>query len=258
MKIPVLAAQFPISFSIKENLDTILSVLEGSNPGDLVVFPEGCLSGYDIDLSFLEKINQDELRKTLVVLQEEAKKREIFLWVGTCIYEAGDWLNASYGFTPSGETHTYHKINLATHERGMFKAGDSLPIFDLNTPNGIVRIGVQLCREIRYPEQWGWLARNGVQVFLHMNNAIGHAKVQPVWRSHLVSRAAETQRFVVSVNNAAQEQICPTIVVAPSGEVLGEVVTEKLGVLRFELELSQVSDWYLHQCRTDVVKIGLP
>jgi len=147
---------------------------------------------------------------------------------------------------------------LAHHERGVFNPGDSLPVFSLTTPSGIIKIGVQLCREIRYPEQWGWLARQGAQVILHLNNAIGDDRHQPVWRSHLVSRAAETQRFVLSVNNAAAQQICPTIALAPDGCVLAEIVSAEAEVCRVELDLSLVSNWYLDQNRADVVTIAPP
>ena len=92
-------------------------------------------------------------------------------------------------------------------------------------------------------------------IILHLNNAVGNALDQSVWRSHLISRAAEVQRFVISANNAAPEQKCPTIVVAPDGQVVGEIVSEQSGTLRVVLDLSRVSDWYISQCRTDLVAI---
>ena len=93
------------------------------------------------------------------------------------------------------------------------------------------------------------------QIILHLNNAIGDSSFQPVWKSHLVSRAAETQRFVLSANNAAPEQVSPTIAIEPAGHILAEVVSTELEVLRVQLDLSKVSDLYLGQSRTDVVAI---
>jgi predicted amidohydrolase len=125
----------------------------------------------------------------------------------------------------------------------------------LNTPAGNVLIGVQICRELRFPEQWGWLARRGAQMILHLNNATGDSSYQPIWRSHLVSRAAEMQRFVLSANHAAAEQVSPTIAIAPDGHVMAEAVSTDLEILRIELDLSKVSNLYLDQSRTDVVTI---
>ena len=288
MKITAVVAQFPVSLSIRNNLEIIDSILAQTNPGDLVVLPEGAVSGYSTDISFLKQIHHLELVAGLAHLQKEAENRKIHLWVGACIHIAGQWFNAAYGFSPDGKPQVYHKINLATHERGFLTAGSDLPVFELTTagaspspeprapraasaqggvgvggtgaspsPWGTanLQVGVQICRELRFPEQWGWLARRGAQIFLHLNNAIDNPTLQPVWRSHLVSRAAETQRFVLSANTAAPRQSCPTLVIAPNGQVLAEMVSAETGLLRLELDLSQTSAVYLDQSRTDLVAI---
>jgi predicted amidohydrolase len=253
MHITILLAPFPVSFSVRHNLDTILSVLDCAQGADLVVFPEGSVSGYGDDLSFLDAVDLEAVESALERLRTEAIQRKLHVWCGACRRAEGQWSNQGVGFTPTGEHHVYRKINLATHERGRFAAGNALPVFDLAVRGETVRIGVQLCRELRFPEQWRYLARGGAQVILHLNNATGGTFDQPVWRSHLVSRAAENQRFVVSVNNAAEAQKCPSLAVAPNGQVLGELVSGQLGLVWVTLELGLVSDWYLGQCRGDVV-----
>lgn len=67
------------------------------------------------------------------------------------------------------------------------------------------------------------LARAGADVFAYLTNAVGDRRQTDVWRSHLISRAAETQRFVVGANTAHHEQKCPTMIVTPTGEVVWEV-----------------------------------
>ena len=255
MIVNAVVAQFPVSLSIQKNLESIYSVLSQTRPGDLVVFPEGSLSGYATDTSFLEQIDHAELMAGIDHLQTQTVDRKINLWVGACVKHRDKWFNAAYGFFADGRTAVYHKINLATHERGIFSAGSHLPVFEMETPDGKVLLGVQICRELRFPEQWRWLAESGAQIFLHLNNAIGVTHPQPVWKSFLVSRAAENQRFVLSANNAASRQISPTIAVAPDGQVIDEIVSAEPGVLRIALDLSKTSDLYLHQCRTDVVAV---
>jgi len=255
MNISAIIAQFSVSLSIKRNLEIIDSVLEQTTPGDLVIFPEGSISGYSIDTSFLRKINQSELMTGLEHIRTEALKRSVNIWAGACINKGDKWINAAFGFSADGKTKVYHKINLANHERGVFSAGDDLPIFELNFPEGKVLVGVQICRELRYPEQWTWLARHGAQIFLHLNSAISDSSFQPVWRSHLVSRAAETQRYVLSANNADLEQVSPTIAIAPDGKIIDEIVSAELGILHVHLDLSKVSTLYLDQSRTDVIAI---
>jgi predicted amidohydrolase len=51
MNITAIVAQFPVTLSIQHNLEVIDSVLEQTSPGNLVVFPEGSVSGYSTDPS---------------------------------------------------------------------------------------------------------------------------------------------------------------------------------------------------------------
>ncbi len=255
MNLTAVIAQFPVSLSIQKNLEIIDSVLERTKVGDWVIFPEGSVSGYSPDMSFLQHIDQDELLAGLQYIQQEAERRRINVWVGACMNMDGKWFNTAHGFCADGKTHLYRKINLANQERSAFSVGDHLPTFDVNTPDGTVKIGIQICRELRFPEQWGWLARRGAQVILHLNNAVGEDRYQSVWKSHLVSRAAETQRFVLSANNAAPKQGSPTIAITPDGLVMGEIVSADVDFLSVELNLTQASSKLLDQSRDDVVAI---
>jgi predicted amidohydrolase len=53
-------AQIPVGWSIEENTAAILSALDAAQPGDIVVTPEGSLTGYPTDgdvepLSFIDE-----------------------------------------------------------------------------------------------------------------------------------------------------------------------------------------------------------
>jgi predicted amidohydrolase len=137
------------------------------------------------------------------------------------------------------------------NERGPLVAGSSLPTFAV--AGGVV--AVQMCREIRFPEQWQHLASEGAQAFVYLTYAADSRAVPGVWRSHLVSRAAENQRFVVSANVAHPEQFCPSLVVAPNGAVVAELPMGESGVLRHTVELDEAGSWYLDQRRRDVVAV---
>src|SRR6185436_856524 len=110
---------------------------------------------------------------------------------------------------------------------------------DIPHPEGKVSVGVQLCREIRFPEQWQYLATAGAQLFVYLTNAANIREPRNVWRSHLVSRAAENQRFLASANIAHPDQHCPSMVVSPRGEVLAELPAGRTGLLRHTLDLDQ-------------------
>ncbi len=252
-KISVLVAQFPITLDTRQNLETMFSIISGSDPGDLIVLPEGALSGYAQDPAFLHDVNVVLLTESLRLLQAEVMRRQLHLIFGSCLLENKSWYNAGIYYGPQGETFVYRKINLATNERGHFRAGSQLPILEVFLGGSNVKLGIQLCREIRFPEQWQYLARAGAEVFVYLTNAVGDATQAPVWRSHLISRAAENQRFVLGVNNAQAEQKCPSMIVAPSGQVVWEVLSSKVEKMRCTLDVAEVSGWYLSQSREDVV-----
>ncbi|MCP5100148.1 MAG: carbon-nitrogen hydrolase family protein [Chloroflexi bacterium] len=253
--ISVLVAQFPVSLEIESNLQVMRGIIAQAQENELVLFPEGALSGYDPDPAFLDDIQQPVLDSAMQTLQNDVNKRKIHLIFGSCSFENGNWYNAGFYLSYNAAPFKYHKVNLATSERDYFSAGDQLPVFRMKVGAYSIVAGMQLCREIRFPEQWQYLSRAGAEILFYLTNAVGDASVVPVWRSHLVSRAAENQRFVLAANNAHKQQKCPTMIVAPSGEVISEVTSAKVNCIRAEIDLSQNSYWYLEQARTDVVKI---
>jgi predicted amidohydrolase len=252
-RISVLVAQFPITLEIEENLVAITSTLARAEPDDLVIFPEGALSGYVEDPAFLQNIDTTLLAESMHILKDRVARRRVHLIFGSCVYEAGRWYNAGLYYGPNKEMFVYHKVNLATSERGHFAAGSQLPTVEIIVRGRPVKVGVQLCREIRFPEQWRYLARAGAEIFAYLTNAVGDAAQVPVWRSHLVSRAAENQRFVLCANTAHSEQRCPSMIVAPNGQVLWEIVSSVSESVHCEIDLSEVSDWYISQSRDDIV-----
>lgn len=253
-----LVGQFSVILDLQTNLKAIGGILQMTHPGDLVVLPEGALSGYDEDPAFLCTLNPRQIEVGVAALAQEAKDRQLHLFFGTCLFESGQWFNVGLYLGPRGERFTYRKVNLATRERGHFTAGTLLTTLDIQVGEQTVRVGLQLCRELRYPEQWQFLARQGAQVIIYMTNAVGDASEFPIWRAHLMSRAAENQRFILSSNNAQAAQKCPTLVVAPTGHVLTEAPSPAPTALRAALDLSLVSDWYLNQARQDVVSVTAP
>ncbi|MDQ2714071.1 MAG: carbon-nitrogen hydrolase family protein [Chloroflexota bacterium] len=255
MHITVVAGQFPVTLDIQRNLEHIVSIMQSADADELVVLPEGAVSGYADDISFLKRINIHLLEDALTTLADIVQQRSSHLIVGSCLFEDGSWFNAGLYFSPDRERSVYRKVNLATHERGAMTAGTELPVFPMHFAHTSVNVGIQLCREIRFPEQWRALAYRGADLFAYLTNATNPGEHLSVWRSHLVSRAAENQLFVVSANTAHPLQHCPTMIISPRGEVLREVVSDRTETLRQRISLVDNANWYLNQCRTDLVNL---
>ncbi|MBA2682359.1 MAG: carbon-nitrogen hydrolase family protein [Ktedonobacteraceae bacterium] len=253
MLLPVVAAQFPVTFNVRHNLQEILSFLQQTQQDELLILPEGALSGYADDPTFLSRLDTSEIDAAIDTLTEVVYQKRVHLVVGSCLFEDDVWWNTGIYFSPQGTRFVYRKVNLAMHERVHFSAGSELPVFPVQREAGSINIGIQLCREIRFPEQWLALAMQKADLLIYLTNATNPQGHLSVWRSHLVSRAAENQRFVVSANVAHLHQHCPTCIIAPSGQVLQEHLSPHKAMLRQTLDLTQNSNWYLSQRRSDIV-----
>ena len=251
--IAALVAQFAIALDIRQNLDAILSIVSDAAPDTLVILPEGSLSGYAEDAAFLNEIDRQLLANALHNLREAVVRHGVHLVFGSCLYENDKWYNTGIYYGPQQKQFVYRKVNLAIGERTVFAAGSQLSPFKLDVNGCTVNLGIQLCREIRFPEQWQHLARAGADVFAYLTNAVGDADQAFIWRSHLVSRAAENQRFILCANNADIAQKCPTMIVTPTGHVPWEVCSPGYEVGHYTLDLSAVSNWYLSQSRRDLI-----
>jgi predicted amidohydrolase len=249
----VVLAQIQVGWSVEDNEGAIATTLSAASPGDVILTPEGSLSGYpslgEVEAPHLGAIDHDKVGAALERLASSARAAHVTLWVGAC-RPAGDLLaNEAIGLRPDGSRAAYRKANLGSVERGRFVPGDQLPVFDV----GGGTVALQICREVRFPEQWLVLADRGAAMFLHPDNGIVPGWSFDVWRSMLVARAHETQRFVVSANAAHPDQHAPSLVVAPTGEIIDEVPRGITVIRRYELDLSAIDGAYLSQRRLDLV-----
>lgn len=249
------ALQFPITMDVVRNIATLKRLCDGIAPETLVVAPEGTLSGYLPVKDLPDQLDEAATQRAIAEIAAFAAERRLHIVAGACVCDGAIWRNRSFYFASAGETHHYDKINLAHSERGAFTPGDALPVFATRIAGAPLTLGIQMCREIRYPEQWRVLATRGAQVIAYVNNAIGSTSGCDVWRAHVISRAAELQRFVIGANNAALDQTCPTLIVAPTGQVLAEAPIGAETAITASLDLGAVATWVLDQARDDVVNV---
>lgn len=254
MKASIVGAPFPMTFDVGENLRRMVELLNQCRAHDVVVFPEASLSGYSDDITFLAGIDQRQVSDGLDMLQVVARDRNVHVFVGACREDERGWRNQAHYLAPTGERGVYNKANLATHERGHLIPGDRLPLFHLQLPEGTLRVAVQLCRELRFPDPWRVLSEAGADLFVYMTHLIEDEPHRPVWRSHLISRAAENQRWIAAVNVAHPVQRCPSVLIDPSGLVIDEILSEHACRMHAEIDTNAVSNWYLSQRRIDLTR----
>ena len=253
MKVSAVIAQTRVTWDVQRNLAAISAALAGTRPGELVVLPEAAVSGYDEDLSGLDSLDPDAVLAGIDRVAEQAQTRGIHIFCGSLLPEGGGWANAALYFAPDGSRQIYRKVNLASRERGRLSAGSELPVIKVHLDDQPMLAGVQLCREISFPEQWRYLAAAGAQVFVYLTSAANPAWAAGVWRSHLISHAAASQRFVLAANVADPRQHCPSAIISPRGEVIGELAPAQAGLLRATIDTDDCSDQILGQRREDLL-----
>jgi len=243
-------AQLVVTKHIKKNKTKIVSVLDQAGQDEWVVFPEGILSGYyPEDKDFVKELNSDLIKGYIQEIKQKVNEKKCHTIFGSAIYENGGWYNSSIYLDYKSEEAVYHKNNLATLDRNHFLQGKEIPIYQA----GGIKFGIQMCREVVFPEQWKLLKRKGAQIVFHINNSI---KISDKVRSNLlVARAFENQYFVCSVNNAAKPQALPSYLISPFGEILFESTVREEQVVIKKIDLKQVQNYYLNQERTDLVRL---
>lgn len=247
MKIRV--AQLIVSKDIQENLNKVISVLQNSIQDEWVLFPEGMISGYyPEETGFLSQLNVDVIEKALDTVAQIVKEKNITCLIGSALKENNIWYNCSICLSPDQKI-IYRKNNLSTLDRNHFSAGDELKVYEQNN----IKFGIEMCRELAFPEQWKLLKKDGAQIIFHINNAV--KKNDKVREQVLVARAFENQVWVCSVNNSASPQTMCSMIIDPSGKIVWQSIAQKEEIHTEELDLSLVSTQYLQQERTDLVEV---
>ena len=230
-------SQFSIGPDIGANKDKILSVLQSAGRNEWIIFPEGALSGYFPDKeSYFEELDRAELTNAMTEIADEVKRCGCYCLYGSATNSDEEWLNSVVIENHSGQRQLYHKIELSALDRRHFKPGRENPVYRLDG----VTFGVQMCRELIFPEAWRSLKKQGAQVVFHINNALNDH--DQIWRSISIARAVENANFVCSVNNGAFGQKLSSHVVSPSGKVILETEPSQEQRISVDVELSEVID----------------
>lgn len=85
MNASIVCAPFPMTFDVTENLHRMVELLNQCEAHDVVVFPEASLSGYSDDITFLARIDPQEVHDGLETLHMVARDRHLHVFVGASV-----------------------------------------------------------------------------------------------------------------------------------------------------------------------------
>ena len=246
MKVAV--CQMATSLDVSVNAATIGAAIEAAKreDADLLVLPECALSGYlpprGLDFAALEHAEEE--------VAERASRAGIYLALGTTRRRDDAWLNTAVLYSPSGDVvATYDKTHLTPADRPVFEPGDALPVFAM----GEWTAALQICFDMRYPENWRILRRKGAELVMHLSNASRNAAWKvPVLEGTIRTRAAENGMFVVSANDARAPQMMVSAICDPDGRDLARAPENEEAMLFAKLDRSSVKADFLEARRTDL------
>lgn len=197
---------------LDDNLAIIKTAIQTAkdNGVELVVLPENaCLMGRQADIAK----RFDELRQLFATL---AKEHTINLIAGTlpCPYDkdgkpltSGKFFQTSLAFNDKGEQIArYDKLHLfrATVNDGVgsydesltFMAGDTPVLAEFCIKNQIVKVGMMICFDLRFPKLAQLYRQLGADMLV-APSAFTHATGQANWQILLQARALDSQCLVV-------------------------------------------------------------
>ena len=135
----------------------------------------------------------------------------------------------------------YDKIHLYKVNKPDFKfderedtiAGNSLEIFELDN----IKIGVGICFDLRFPEYFRELTKNGAQIIFlpsHFRKNTGAI----AWNVLTRARAIENQVYFCAVDQTGEDLCANTKVISYNGEILKSLNDEE-GILTIDLDLEE-------------------
>jgi nitrilase len=184
--------------------------------------------------------------------------REFGIWIvgGTLPLETGDEtrvFNSSLAYSPDGEqVARYDKIHLFFYDNGreryderrVIAPGTEPVCFDLPSRDGHRwRIGMSVCYDLRFPELYRALARQGAELLL-VPSAFTHTTGSAHWEVLLRARAIENLCWVVApaqggTHENRRQTWGQSMVVNPWGEVVAQRAVDE-GVVSFDLDARQI------------------
>ena len=184
--------------------------------------------------------------------------REFGLWIvgGTLPLETADEshvFNSSLAYSPDGEqVARYDKIHLFFYDNGreryderrVIAPGTAPVCFDLPSRDGHRwRIGMSVCYDLRFPELYRALARQGAELLL-VPSAFTRTTGSAHWEVLLRARAIENLCWVVApaqggTHENGRQTWGQSMVVNPWGEVVAQRAVEE-AVVSFELDAQQI------------------
>jgi predicted amidohydrolase len=238
---------------IQKNLSQVEAFIReaASKGADYIQTPENTLIMEINSRQLLEKITPEEETEGLTVFSRLARELGVWLHIGSIAVKIDDShaANRAFLFAPDGSLAArYDKIHMfdvnlpsgeTYRESATFVPGKTALLAQL--PWG--GLGVTICYDMRFPEQYKALAQAGAK-FLTAPSAFTQVTGEAHWHVLLRARAIENGCFVFAaaqggLHESGRGTFGHSIIISPWGEVLAEAGDEP-GVILADIDVAEV------------------
>lgn len=212
MKINAAVIQYHVQIGqIERNMQRAEELLHqaAAAGAELLLLPEVFCTGFD--MQNVAKIAQDSRGEAVTMLQQVAKQHNVHIIGGSIIekHKKGGYYNTCFVLDGKGRIVTkYRKVHLfpipaQAAEKAALSRGDELSLFDIEKEGKALRVGLGICYDIRFPEQFRNLALRGADIIALPANWVESRRQELI--SMCRSRACENVCHLMMANSTSPE-----------------------------------------------------
>jgi len=238
----------------QNNLERMVPLIKQAKQqgANLICFPELNVTGYSTR-SPIEDAAETIPGPISRRLQQMAHKFQIVILAGLAEKDNSGRIYASHlVVTPREISGIYRKIHIAPPELGIFTAGNTIPVFQIDGVN----LGIQLCYDVHFPELATRMALDGADIVFmpHASPRGTPSQKLTSWLRHLTARAFDNGVFIVACNQNGDNQKglqFPGLAVMldPSGEIIKKDTSGKDGFVVANLKAESLEAVRGHRMR---------
>ncbi|MDH3827807.1 MAG: nitrilase [Desulfobacterales bacterium] len=239
---------------VQDNLDRMAGWIRTAKKraADLVCFPEMNVTGYSnrVETKDSAETVPGTISQSVLALAREFK---LAILAGLLEKDARGRVFASQlVVTPRGVAGIYRKIHIAPPETDVFSAGDTVALFKIKG----VKLGIQLCYDVHFPELSTRMATDGADVIFmpHASPRGTPAEKFNSWMRHLPARAFDNGLYVVACNQTGNNQSGlnfpgVSVVLDPAGRIIKKNTGGKEDMVVANLEADELEKVRGHRMR---------
>jgi N-carbamoylputrescine amidase len=239
---------------VQDNLDRMAGWIKTARKqaADLVCFPEMNVTGYSTRAKIKESAETvpGTISQSVLALAQEFK---LSILAGLSEKDSQGRVFASHLMvTPRGLAGIYRKIHIAPPEADVFSAGDTIVLINIKG----VKLGIQLCYDVHFPELSTRMATDGADVIFmpHASPRGTPAEKFNSWMRHLPARAFDNGVYVVACNQTGNNQSglnFPglSVILDPAGRVIKKYTGGKENIVVADLKADELRKVRGHRMR---------